>query len=154
MKLQYTIVLYSIKILPRRGHVMTLQCDLPSRGPHIASCKQHSSCPFSPDLISCDFFLWGYLKSKVYLGGVPTLTTLKDNILRTVLSIPADTLLSAVENAVYRMQCVVHAKGGHIEGSSYVLAEEVFLLNKELWCTVTSSLQPFRQAVHLLYYSY
>ncbi|GBM19651.1 hypothetical protein AVEN_199829-1 [Araneus ventricosus] len=94
---------------------MTLQCDHPSRGPHIASCKQHSPCPFSPDLTSCHFFLWGYLKFKVYLGVVPTLTTLKDNILRTVLSIPGDTLLSVVENDVYRIQCVVHEKGGHSE---------------------------------------
>ncbi|GBM00903.1 hypothetical protein AVEN_151365-1 [Araneus ventricosus] len=95
--------------------MMTLQCEHLSRGPHIAICAQHSLCPFSLDLTSCDFFFWGYLKSNVYLGGVPTLTTLKDNILRVVLSIPADMLLSTVENVVYRMQCVVHEKGGHIE---------------------------------------
>ncbi|GBO04957.1 hypothetical protein AVEN_115899-1 [Araneus ventricosus] len=94
---------------------MSLQCDHPSLGPHIAICSQHSPCPFSADLTSCDFFLWGYLKSKVYLGGVPTLTTLKDNILRTVLSIPGDMLLPAVENVVCRMQCVVQEKGDHIE---------------------------------------
>ncbi|GBM24464.1 hypothetical protein AVEN_41109-1 [Araneus ventricosus] len=35
---------------------------------------------------------------------VPTLMTLKDNILR------------ALENVVYRIQCVVHEKGGHNEG--------------------------------------
>ncbi|GBO20329.1 hypothetical protein AVEN_125406-1 [Araneus ventricosus] len=68
------------------------------------------------DLTSCDFFLWGYLKSKVYVGGVLTLTTLKVNILLTVLNNPLDLLLSAVENVVYRMQCVVHEKGAHIEG--------------------------------------
>ncbi|GBM96705.1 hypothetical protein AVEN_1235-1 [Araneus ventricosus] len=88
-----------------------IQCDHPSRGPHIASCKQHSSCPFS----FMRLFLWGYLKSKVYLGGVATLTTLKDNILRTVLSIPGDTLLSAVENVVHKNQCVVNKKSGHAE---------------------------------------
>ncbi|GBN16588.1 hypothetical protein AVEN_9530-1 [Araneus ventricosus] len=112
---QCAIFLYSIKLLHRRGHVMTLQSDHPSRGPHIASCKQHSPCPFSTDLTSYDFFLWGYMKSKVYLCGVPTLTTLKDNILRAVLSIPGDMLLLAVENVVYRKQCVVHEKGGHTE---------------------------------------
>ncbi|GBN87847.1 hypothetical protein AVEN_196577-1 [Araneus ventricosus] len=69
IKLQLTIVLYSIKLLPRRGHVMTLQCDHSSRGPHIASCKQNSPCSFCPDLTSCDFFLWSYLKSKIYPGG-------------------------------------------------------------------------------------
>ncbi|GBL72906.1 hypothetical protein AVEN_128094-1 [Araneus ventricosus] len=124
MKLQCTIVLYSIKLLPHRGHVVTLQCDHPSRGPHIASCIQHSPCPFSADLTSFDFFLWGYLKSKVYLDGVPSLTTL----LRTVLSIPGDMLLSTVENVVYRMQCVVQEKGDHIESCLV------------LWCIVISSL--------------
>ncbi|GBO21202.1 hypothetical protein AVEN_268560-1 [Araneus ventricosus] len=84
---------------------MTLQCDHPSRGPHIASCIQHSPCPFSPDLTSCDFLLWGYLKSNV----------LKDNILWTVLSIPGDMSLLAVENVMYRIQCEVHEKGVHIE---------------------------------------
>ncbi|GBL91065.1 hypothetical protein AVEN_184442-1 [Araneus ventricosus] len=69
-----------------------------------------------------------YLKPKVYLGGVPTLTTLKYNILRTVLSIPDDMLLSAVENVVYRMQCVVHEKGGHTERGLV------------LWCIVILSL--------------
>ncbi|GBM92962.1 hypothetical protein AVEN_223650-1 [Araneus ventricosus] len=115
MKLQCTIVLYSTKLLPRRGHVMTLQCDHPSCGPHIASCKQHSPCPFFPDLTPCDFFLLGYLKSKVYLGGVPTLTILKDTILRTVLSTAGDRLHSAIENVMYRMQCVVREKGSHTE---------------------------------------
>ncbi|GBN42560.1 hypothetical protein AVEN_89634-1 [Araneus ventricosus] len=115
MIVQCTIAFHSIKLLPRQGHVMTLQCDHPSRGPHIASCTQHSPCPFSADLTSCDIFLWGYLKSKVYLGGVPTLTTLKDNILRTVLSISGDMLLAAVESVVYMIQCVVQEKGGHIE---------------------------------------
>ncbi|GBN18150.1 hypothetical protein AVEN_191707-1 [Araneus ventricosus] len=69
---------------------MSLQCDHPSRGPHIASSTQHSPSVFSPDLTPCDFFLRCYLKSKIYLGGVPTLATLKDNILRTELSIPGD----------------------------------------------------------------
>ncbi|GBM31228.1 hypothetical protein AVEN_94403-1 [Araneus ventricosus] len=93
---------------------MTLQCDT-SCGPHITSYKQHSPRPFSADLTACDFFLWSYLMSKVYLGVVSTWKTLKDNILRTRLSITGDMLLSAVENAVYRMQCVVQEKGGHIE---------------------------------------
>ncbi|GBM45557.1 hypothetical protein AVEN_152591-1 [Araneus ventricosus] len=107
---------------------MALQCDHPSGGPYIAPCKQHSPCPFSEDLTSCDFFLWSYLKSEVYLGSVPTLTTLKNNMLQTMLSIPGDTLLSAVENVVHRMQCVVHEKGGHTERGLV------------LWCIGISSL--------------
>ncbi|GBN68837.1 hypothetical protein AVEN_219274-1 [Araneus ventricosus] len=92
----------------------TLQCDHPSRGPH---CIMYTTFCMSI-LLGSDlsgFFLWGYLKSKVYLGGVPTLTTLKDNIFWAMLCISRGMLLSAIENVVYRMQYVVHEKVGHIE---------------------------------------
>ncbi|GBL79749.1 hypothetical protein AVEN_18269-1 [Araneus ventricosus] len=108
--------------------INVIQCDYPSLGPHIASYTQHSPCPFSPDITSYDFFLWGYLKSIVHLGGVSTLTILNDNILLPVLSIPGDMLLSAVHNVVRMMQCVVNEKGGHIERGLV------------LWCIVHSSL--------------
>ena len=34
----------------------------------------------SPDITPCDFRLWIYLKSKVYVNGVSVLSILKDNI--------------------------------------------------------------------------
>ncbi|GBN80531.1 hypothetical protein AVEN_183400-1, partial [Araneus ventricosus] len=71
---------------------------------------------------------WGRLKFKVYLGGVSMLMALKYNILWAVLRIPIDMLLSETKNVVYRMQYVVHEKGGHIERSLVP------------WCTVISSL--------------
>ena len=37
--------------------------------------------PRSPDLTPPDFFLWGYLKEKVYINKPQTLQELKDNIL-------------------------------------------------------------------------
>ncbi|GBN49961.1 hypothetical protein AVEN_101380-1 [Araneus ventricosus] len=42
------------------------------------------------------------------IGGV-------DNISRAVKSIPSDMLSSSVGNLVYRMQCAVHEKVGHVE---------------------------------------
>ncbi|KFM73374.1 hypothetical protein X975_20478, partial [Stegodyphus mimosarum] len=71
--------------------------------------------PRSPDLTPCDFWLWGYLKSKVYQGVVQSLAMLKDNMSRTVREIPADMLLSAVVHTVHRMQYVVHNNRSHIE---------------------------------------
>ncbi|GBM68514.1 hypothetical protein AVEN_158088-1 [Araneus ventricosus] len=41
-----------------------------------------------------------------------------------------DPVRMDMENVVYRIQCVVHEKGDHIEGLSHVVAEEVILLNK------------------------
>lgn len=81
----------------------------------ISRCFPTPWPPRSPDLTPCDFWLWGYLKSKVYQGVVQDLATLKDNISRTVREIPADMLLSAVVHTVHRMQYVVHNNGSHIE---------------------------------------
>ncbi|KFM71512.1 hypothetical protein X975_09484, partial [Stegodyphus mimosarum] len=79
----------------------------------LAATFQLHSQSRSPDLTPCDFWLWGYLKSKVYQGVDQDLATLKDNISRTVREIPADMLLSAVVNTVHRMQYVVHNNGSH-----------------------------------------
>jgi hypothetical protein len=42
----------------------------------------------SPDLAPCDFFLWGYLKSKVYTHRPENLQTLKDAIRLEIAAIP------------------------------------------------------------------
>ncbi|GBM71233.1 hypothetical protein AVEN_113403-1 [Araneus ventricosus] len=102
---------------------MALQCHQPSRGP---SCTQHSPCPFSPGSSVMQLFPVGL--SEVYLGGDPMSTTLKDNILRAVTSIPGDMLLSTVKNIVYGMRCEDHENGGRIERGLV------------LWFTVISSL--------------
>ncbi|GFU81665.1 DUF4817 domain-containing protein [Trichonephila clavipes] len=52
--------------------------------------------PRSPDLTPADFWLWGYLKSRVYLSGPLSLLELKDVIRREVSSIHPDMLHSAV----------------------------------------------------------
>jgi hypothetical protein len=42
----------------------------------------------SPDLAPCDFFFWGYLKSKVYTHRPENLQALKDAIRRDIAAIP------------------------------------------------------------------
>ncbi|CAI6353063.1 unnamed protein product [Macrosiphum euphorbiae] len=37
--------------------------------------------PRSPDLTACDFFLWGYIKSRVYQTPLRTLDDLKQDII-------------------------------------------------------------------------
>ncbi|GBL74696.1 hypothetical protein AVEN_243578-1 [Araneus ventricosus] len=88
----------------------------PSRRPHIASLTQYSLCPFSPD----DFFHVGLFEIQDLFGEVPSIMTLKDNISLAVLSIPGDMLRLAFENAVCRMQCVIHEKSGHVERGQYI----------------------------------
>ena len=48
--------------------------------------------PRSPDLNTCDFYLWGYLKSKVYNTLPKNLDELKSNIEREIKSITRDDL--------------------------------------------------------------
>ena len=43
--------------------------------------------PKSPDLNPCDYFLWGYLKSKVYTKRPRLVEELKDAILHEIAAI-------------------------------------------------------------------
>ncbi|GFW26693.1 uncharacterized protein TNCV_2850831 [Trichonephila clavipes] len=71
--------------------------------------------PRSPDLTPADFWLWGYLKSRVYLSGPSSLSELKDAIRREVSSIHPDMLHSAVAGFVTRLDCLLPCGGGHVE---------------------------------------
>ena len=48
--------------------------------------------PRSPDLTSPDFFLWRYLKSKVYVNQSQSLRTLKTNIRREIRKMPTEII--------------------------------------------------------------
>ncbi|GFW88204.1 DUF4817 domain-containing protein [Trichonephila clavipes] len=71
--------------------------------------------PRSPDLTPADFWLWGYLKSRVYLSSPSSLSELKDAIRREVSSIHPDMLHSAVAGFVTRLECLLPCGGGHVE---------------------------------------
>ena len=70
--------------------------------------------PRSPDLTPPDFYLWGYLKSKVYANKPKTLAQLKANIRREIAAISSETLTKVMENAEKRVHLAVKAKGAHL----------------------------------------
>ncbi|GFV51260.1 uncharacterized protein TNCV_2174471 [Trichonephila clavipes] len=70
--------------------------------------------PRSPDLTPADFWLSGYLKSRVYLSGASSLSELKDAIRREVSSIHPDVLHSTVAGFVTRLECLLSCGGGHV----------------------------------------
>ncbi|GFT51473.1 uncharacterized protein TNCV_3348991 [Trichonephila clavipes] len=70
--------------------------------------------PRSPDLAPADFWLWGYLKSRVYLSGPSSLLELKDAIRREVSSIHPDVLHSTVAGFVTRLEGLLPCGGGHV----------------------------------------
>ncbi|GFW96172.1 uncharacterized protein TNCV_571431 [Trichonephila clavipes] len=71
--------------------------------------------PRSPDLTPPDFWLWGYLKSRLYLSGPSSLSELKDTIRREESSIHLDMLNSSVAGFVTRLECLLPCGGGHVE---------------------------------------
>ena len=71
------------------GRIISHSCDIswPSR---------------SPDLTTPDFFLWGYLKEKVYVNKPKTLQQLKNNIWAEITALVPETLRGVMENALER----------------------------------------------------
>jgi len=72
----------------------------------------------SPDITPCDFFMWGFLKSKVYVQDILNIADLKEKITEAFLEITKDMLSDVFSNYWYRLEKVVEFKGGHIEQES------------------------------------
>lgn len=68
----------------------------------------------SPDLTACDFFLWGFLKSRVYVNKPQTLAALKANIEEEVAELTPDVLRKVMENAIKRARLCIGSGGGHL----------------------------------------
>lgn len=71
--------------------------------------------PRSPDLNPLDFFLWGYLKRKVYRNRPATIQQLKLNIENECRSIDSGTLHNVLTNCCKRMLKCKQSDGGHFE---------------------------------------
>lgn len=70
----------------------------------------------SPDLNPCDFFLWGYLKGRVFQHHHPaTIADLKTAITFEISNLNSDLLTLTVGSLFDRLLCVISANGGHIE---------------------------------------
>lgn len=68
----------------------------------------------SPDLSVCDYFLWGYLKSKVYANKPRTLEDLKEAIGQVIASIPNEMLSKVFDNFAARLEECMHMNGHHL----------------------------------------
>ncbi|GFW06490.1 DUF4817 domain-containing protein [Trichonephila clavipes] len=103
--------------------------------------------PRSPDLTPADFWLWGYLKSRVYLSGPSSLLELKDAIRREVSSIHPDMLHSAVAGFVTRLECLLPCGGGHVEHILDEVEKLAYQLNEEAEWTE----RPIRRLSKVMY---
>ena len=71
--------------------------------------------PRSPDLTPLDFFLWGYLKQKVYKTPIKDLAELRLKIIERCQLIEPETLKSVFLNIEKRLHLVIENGGAPIE---------------------------------------
>ncbi|PNF20161.1 hypothetical protein B7P43_G00613 [Cryptotermes secundus] len=72
--------------------------------------------PRSPDLTPCDFFLWGYIKDRVYVPPLPrTLVELRERIDAAVMTIDRMMLQNVWNELDYRLDVCRVTQGAHIE---------------------------------------
>lgn len=69
----------------------------------------------SPDLSPPDYFLWGFLKDRVYSNAPRTLNELRENIIDTVTCIPAELLCDGVNSIFRRAHMCIQAGGQHFQ---------------------------------------
>ena len=70
--------------------------------------------PRSPDLSMCDFYLWGFLKSRVYAGKPRTLGELKTAKRENIREIGEETLVKVEANFKKRLQICARENGQHL----------------------------------------
>ncbi|KAJ4427803.1 hypothetical protein ANN_25456, partial [Periplaneta americana] len=64
--------------------------------------------------VTIDFFLWGYVKDKVYATPVRDLRDLRERIIEAIESIPEDMLQRAWQEIVHRLDIVTVTAGAHV----------------------------------------
>ena len=72
--------------------------------------------PYSPDLTAPDFFLWVYLKNRIYKSPRPrNLDQLKENICQEIQHIPLEMLPKVLTNMATRVQSAIGQRGAYVE---------------------------------------
>jgi hypothetical protein len=74
--------------------------------------------PRSPDLTPCDFFLWGYLKDKVFSTPPQNINELRQKIVREFDALREQPAIirRVVSDMHRRTMLCVEREGGHVEG--------------------------------------
>ena len=72
----------------------------------------------SPDLTPCDFFLWGYLKQKVFTSPPPNIQTLRERIVNEINQLRAkpEFIINSVRGMRRRAEVCIERNGQQVEG--------------------------------------
>ena len=83
----------------------------------LKSRRGDSWAPSSPDMNPADFFLWGYLKEKVYSPPPTTIPALKRKIRDEFRKIPEQMVMTSVKSMKRRAIKLVNVEGKQFEGT-------------------------------------
>ena len=103
-------------------------------------------CPWlwpasSPDITPLDFFLWGYVKTKVYKHEITNIDDLKTKITDAVASVRPEMLVNTWNEVKIRLQMLRENGGRHVEGQilffywnmcKFCTAIKLLFLNKQV----------------------
>jgi len=95
-----------------RNNITFLRSKFPQRV--ISQNADFNWPPRSCDLTPLNFFLWGFLKSRVYANKPQTINDLKNNIQVAIREIIAATCRKVIENFDIRIDACRRSRGGHL----------------------------------------
>ncbi|GBM03751.1 hypothetical protein AVEN_134966-1 [Araneus ventricosus] len=91
---------------------------IPATSHRVCGCVKWP--PRSPDLDTLDFFLWGYIKQRVYATPPPTLQELRNRITDACASVSPAMLYNVQWEVQSRVQMCIVAEGHHSEHDRYM----------------------------------
>jgi hypothetical protein len=71
--------------------------------------------PYSPDLTPMDFFLWGFIKSRVFLTPIADKTELRLRIVQSFVDLPPDLVSRSITSYERRLRLCAERKGESVE---------------------------------------
>ena len=71
--------------------------------------------PRSPDITPLDFFLWGYVKNRVYRTPVRDVETLQSRIIEVLATVNEEMLENTWREIEYRLDILRATNGAHVE---------------------------------------
>ena len=81
----------------------------------LSSAVLENRPPRSPDITPLDFFLWGYIKDKVYSTPVPNVETLKARVTAALATVTMEMLENTWREIEFRLDVLRATKGAHVE---------------------------------------
>ncbi|KAJ4447919.1 hypothetical protein ANN_09928 [Periplaneta americana] len=114
---------FGVRNPPKRNTILGLVNKLETTGsltfivqnPAILSITWNLWPPRSPNLTTPDFFLWDYLKDRVYATRPQTLDDLKHNITQEIQAIDNRVLQRVASNMERRVELCLMQDGGHFQ---------------------------------------